>query len=1214
VEAVLEGRIAPSLEHLVRLIRQVNPSGRALSPQQTSAAYARKSALQSLLIARFGDRFTAAPDGDGIVLLRHKTSGRDACHARVQDLDDAARLWIRRRETTPPPSTPPPGGVALPPATPPSVPVGVSPLSAGQEALAAYDYPLGKRCFEVALDDPETAPAGARALVELLVDHLCQDAEALSLAARLPHLVREDPQLQATLSLAAARTGRLADARRWGRRAEGEREIELRLALADAALADEDTDAAERDLNALAALAPAHPGARRLRARLDTLLAAQLQPALEELSALLRSERWSEAAARAAEVLAQWPRSAAAQAGLRQAKVALHAQRRSAALTSARRAADAAEWDRAHTILRRISDGSAEVRALESLVSAERSRRRQEEEDEVVDRCSRALRAPTVDALIDWTRLSPTLRARVKERLALPMLEWLESCPGFTRRTQAAALAVLELQRVERELAETPDAVLQVLETHARELGGLSAAHRLEARARDLRAARERERQAQLLDQVRSLLADGDPEGALVALDELDALADGSQEEAQAALRSRALAAQRSRLRQAELDRAENSGDTLGAWEAASHLAEQAQEVLAVARRRLLEAWRFERVDTPLPLRDVTASFEEQGVAQLDPTGSLLLHAESVGRWIFIWMVEVDSGRCTSGASLRVPTEVPHVMVTWEDNRWRLIGDRYVLDLAPDTLEPIAWLDLSWALPGGQLCEQIQPTGDPRYIWLQGRTLRLGGFDIQHFQVIDVEQRQSVRSFDDLCYARAILRPDGPVVVGFSTSDSATVRTPRGSRFPPGSFRHDAWVRDATAHPSRPELVFLSDAQTPGVMAHSSIQTMLNIVDGSATTRPGVRLPDVDVERVYGLVTDHAQGRIYLSSDELLLEIAPAGTALEVTSRTPIRARLSLYADHQGRHVAAGWCGPEGLVLQRLMPGANANIGASPVQPLPPLVDFTDLGVMTKLDRAGRAQRNALASVLQKVSPVEIDSWIADYLQAHEGDLRAQVALLSAFERSPDHQYNSSLRSRLEALDGPFSVLNGAWAAITSADWPTALDATNEIPADQHLPALLRARVIALIGTGATAEASELLEQNIDVFDTAQPQALITSLVSEPGGEPADFWGRLVCALRQADDDHHAQRWDSLISALDHPELWKLAGVQVAARRAAAWLNIDAPDAITRFSKRRALTRLRYSMESRILQRHIPLGDLAWTADRVAEIAEAADAWLGDRW
>ena len=93
--SLLDGRTQPTLEALVRAIREVNPTARGLSSGEQAKRYSLKTRLQESLIRTFGDELTVEQHDDDFVLLRHRETGKDACHARVAGLDDEARRWVR---------------------------------------------------------------------------------------------------------------------------------------------------------------------------------------------------------------------------------------------------------------------------------------------------------------------------------------------------------------------------------------------------------------------------------------------------------------------------------------------------------------------------------------------------------------------------------------------------------------------------------------------------------------------------------------------------------------------------------------------------------------------------------------------------------------------------------------------------------------------------------------------------------------------------------------------------------------------------------------------------------------------------------------------------------------------------------------------------------------------------------------------------------------
>jgi hypothetical protein len=95
-DAVLSGRVHADARTLLRLIHAVNPTGRGVTPAARDRRYGVKSRLQSLLVAEYADDLEVTRDArdENLVTLRHRVLG-DGCHARLDELDDDARSWVR---------------------------------------------------------------------------------------------------------------------------------------------------------------------------------------------------------------------------------------------------------------------------------------------------------------------------------------------------------------------------------------------------------------------------------------------------------------------------------------------------------------------------------------------------------------------------------------------------------------------------------------------------------------------------------------------------------------------------------------------------------------------------------------------------------------------------------------------------------------------------------------------------------------------------------------------------------------------------------------------------------------------------------------------------------------------------------------------------------------------------------------------------------------
>jgi hypothetical protein len=195
---VLDGRARPSARDLIALIHDVNPSGHDLPSRETARRYAQKSRLQSLLIHRYAEEIVVEhTDEPGVIGLRHRTSGVDACHAVLASLDDDARSWAQRQldlggedEEDEEGESPHEAlaeddddGEGRPPDAPLEDLSTDEILRRGRAALKDYDFEAARTCFAAAFGRGRME-AGVL-LLTVLAEHLGLDAEALALEESL---------------------------------------------------------------------------------------------------------------------------------------------------------------------------------------------------------------------------------------------------------------------------------------------------------------------------------------------------------------------------------------------------------------------------------------------------------------------------------------------------------------------------------------------------------------------------------------------------------------------------------------------------------------------------------------------------------------------------------------------------------------------------------------------------------------------------------------------------------------------------------------------------------------------------------------------------------------------------------------------------------------------------------------------------------------------
>jgi hypothetical protein len=97
-DALVRNPTVATAAELLRLVHQINPTGRMLRERDSATRYRLKAALQSVLVERFYDDLVIEPSEDsGVVGLRHRYLNVDGCHAIVEELSEEARSRIRRR-------------------------------------------------------------------------------------------------------------------------------------------------------------------------------------------------------------------------------------------------------------------------------------------------------------------------------------------------------------------------------------------------------------------------------------------------------------------------------------------------------------------------------------------------------------------------------------------------------------------------------------------------------------------------------------------------------------------------------------------------------------------------------------------------------------------------------------------------------------------------------------------------------------------------------------------------------------------------------------------------------------------------------------------------------------------------------------------------------------------------------------------------------------
>jgi hypothetical protein len=466
---VLEGRVRPGAREILALIHDVNPSGYDLPPKESARRYAQKSRLQSLLVRRFADEIQVEPgDEPGVVGLRHRSSGADACHAIIASLDDDARSWVQMRldlddgaESAPPSVTPlDEPAESAPPSDAPLDELSTGALLArGRAALEAYDFDAACERFRAALDrgSREAAPL----LLAVLVEHLGLDEDALGVEERLDAETLKQRDVRLLLALAAARCDQRDRAVRHVRAEEGDEAAEVFVALARRALARGAVEDAARDATEVQRRGPAHPAWHDLAATVKKRRAEERAPLEAEAQRLFEAGRFDEAEAGAAALTVRWPESAVAHAIARAGEERRRREQAHALAIEGHAALDQSETERALVLLRRAfalgvhgDDATQAEQDLERAEAAARERQGREKADEIVHVLREGY---LLRGLTDYVALDAERRNYVQGRVELAELVLLDQTGvlGVGPEAKAAAQAVMALKRASAVLNAT---------------------------------------------------------------------------------------------------------------------------------------------------------------------------------------------------------------------------------------------------------------------------------------------------------------------------------------------------------------------------------------------------------------------------------------------------------------------------------------------------------------------------------------------------------------------------------------------------------------------------------------------------------------------------------------------------------------------------------------------------------------------------------------
>lgn len=467
-EDVLNRGAEATAADLIRLIREENPTGRALPRAVETERYRRKSALQSELIERYAEELAIVrddPDSD-VVSIRHVMLGLDACHALLGELtSDARSITLRMLDLADAASC------GLPPPAPASGcgvmrPRNGTSLADGDACLLEYDFEGARESYTAVWDATSSLDAMVR-LLRLLVDHLGADEEATALASSLPTTIARSAEVRAMVALAFARQGKSCHAERWLLGAEEHRAADVMAILARTALRDGDLETASR-LAQRAKLAD--PGAQKVvEACKEVQLEEDAEMARQESSLEELVARKAGAAERAArQILARFERSRVARRVLGELEAVRQVQASRAALE---RVARLVEEGERRAALDLVSQIEMKTLSANERVEATELRLRLRRELEAEERSARIAAAIDSVTSAPWSlerylRLSDEEREVVRTTLSSEPLQLAEDVSSTVTGLPAGEVAAVVDAVVAARSASSAEEALRRMDLH----------------------------------------------------------------------------------------------------------------------------------------------------------------------------------------------------------------------------------------------------------------------------------------------------------------------------------------------------------------------------------------------------------------------------------------------------------------------------------------------------------------------------------------------------------------------------------------------------------------------------------------------------------------------------------------------------------------------------------------------------------------------------
>jgi hypothetical protein len=982
---------------------------------------------------------------------------------------------------------------------------------------------------------------------------------------------------------------------------------------------------------------PSQDGIAGLATEVARARAAEREPIEAALRELVAAEKDDEAEKKAAEVLARWPESEAARRALRvvedhrrRAQTERLVAEADAAFAAGDTAAACAQLAQALAAARGPEREALE-RRVRQIEAAEHAGRRVAAVDRVRGLLSAA--DPRAGLLAYLELEDEELRDKIRTYAGSEHVLLLDAVGRGAPQARVDAVLALRKARAEVTSGEG-EAALATLAPHLSLLDRVPELKPIAREAETRAAARRAARTGEDVASARAALAAGDAASALLRLDPqaLRHLPE-PEREAAAALRAEATALVARAEKIAKLGQLRAAGKLFEARRIAEELAADAgaeDRALWLAERRSIQeviqrdfCVTVDDRPTPIDDRSVVMGTVTMWDAQrwIAADGRTMVMAQSIGRWLFLHVIDVMDRTVRARVSLRTPSDAgsPSVHVT-DDVVWLLAYGGELLALSLDTWEvKLHRTSAEVVPPDTNVASSAFPLGDggaPRFLWVAPFTKEW----TYAARVIDLEQRRLGREVAPAERVADLPGAREPRILSFRT-EALVLYEENGTAVSGGRIEvPGATPAGAALHPDGRSLVLLVQARS----AQSPWAYAWTLVPFGGPPGPLHPIEDALACSPAGISRAGEAGLLAIQfhtspSERALLVLGTSSGDLTPLYRVPMTTHVVLAQDPRGRKLFAVEC-----VLGHL---SVAEIGPTPPAlpswgfPMKAWIDHV-LDLVSCLDykKEDRAALRDLGTRVSNLTPANRATLIRNYQRQESPDVEYGFSVSTSLQEAglteeAERLFNWVIdrfprhpEARVRRADR--LAQQGRWAEVEALFDPT-LDTAPRSAHFYHLLALAR------LHAGDPDAARTRLGQARSMFPAVCNIVALEELLSPPPDPPRPE-GEILLLSQLAEDARAADRCfaasdpEGALAALSHQAYWYFGDVQLYARLAEGHLLVQPRSRREQLTKMMALVRFleQHAEKDPRTRREMPIPGATWDRTRLDEIAARASAWL----